>query len=182
MQHSTVILVPGLGDSGPEHWQSLWQQQYPSFERVQQQNWETPAQEEWVEELNKAVQQHRLEQVVLVAHSLACIAVAFWAQKYNKRIKAALLVAPADTESPTFPEEATDFAPIPIEKLPFKSIVVSSSNDEYISAKRAQQLANGWGSRYVNIGMAGHINSASGYGRWDEGLELLKGLCGTARL
>lgn len=182
MQHSTVILVPGLGDSGPDHWQSLWRQQFPTFERVQQQNWETPAQEEWTEVLNKAVQQHIPEQVVLVAHSLACIAVAFWAQKYKKKIKGALLIAPADPEAPTFPKEVFGFAPIPTDKLPFKSIVVSSSNDEYISAQRAQQLANAWGSRYVNIGMAGHINSASGYGRWDEGLELLKGLCGTARL
>ncbi|WP_299758096.1 alpha/beta fold hydrolase [uncultured Pontibacter sp.] len=182
MQHSTVILIPGLGDSEPDHWQSLWQQQHPPFKRVQQQNWDAPKQAEWVEEIASTVRQHKPEQVVLVAHSLACIAVAFWAQKYKQAIKGALLVAPADTEAASFPEAAAGFAPIPIAQLPFKSIVVSSSNDEYIAAGRAQQLANAWGSRYVNIGMAGHINSASGYGRWDEGLELLKGLCGTARL
>ncbi|MCX2741670.1 RBBP9/YdeN family alpha/beta hydrolase [Pontibacter anaerobius] len=182
MQQSTVILVPGLGDSGPEHWQSLWQQQYPSFERVRQLNWDTPEQEEWVEELNKVVQRHNPEQVVLVAHSLACIAVAFWAQKYNQHIKGALLVAPADTETPTFPEDVIGFAPIPMQRLPFRSVLVSSSNDEYISASRARQLATAWGSRYVNIGMTGHINSASGHGRWEEGLELLRGLCGTSRL
>ncbi|WP_276497438.1 RBBP9/YdeN family alpha/beta hydrolase [Pontibacter litorisediminis] len=182
MQHSTVILVPGLGDSGPDHWQSLWQEQFTNFERVQQQDWITPRREDWVEELKRAVQRHKQEQVVLVAHSLACIAVAFWAQQYKPRIKGALLVAPADTEAPDFPEEATGFAPIPVQQLPFRSILVSSSNDPYISANRAQLLANAWGSRYVNIGMAGHINSASGYGRWDEGQELLRGLCGTPRL
>lgn len=182
MQHSTVILIPGLGDSDPDHWQSLWQRQFPNFERVQQLNWDTPDQEEWVEELNRAVKRHKPEQVVLVAHSLACIAVAFWAQKYNQGIKGALLVAPADTESPTFPEQATGFAPIPLQRLPFRSVLVSSNNDNYISARRAQELANAWGSQYVNIGLAGHINSASGYGRWDEGLELLRGLCGTSRL
>ncbi|WP_266204626.1 RBBP9/YdeN family alpha/beta hydrolase [Pontibacter kalidii] len=178
----TVILVPGLGDSGPDHWQSLWQQQFPAFERVQQQNWDKPTRKEWVEELDRMVQQHNPGQVVLVAHSLACIAVAFWAQKYNRKIKGALLVAPADTEAPLFPEEASGFAPIPMQRLPFKSILVSSSNDAYMQTRRAQQLATAWSSRYVNIGMAGHINSASGYGRWDQGLELLKGLCGTSRL
>mgnify|MGYP005757007333 CR=1 FL=1 len=182
MQHSTVILVPGLGDSGPQHWQSLWQQQYPDFVRVQQRDWETPERQEWVDTLQDAVSRHKPEQVVLVAHSLACIAVAFWAQQYNTKIRGALLVAPADTEAATFPENVNGFAPIPLDKLPFKSIVVSSSNDEYISGSRAQQLASAWGSRYVNIGMAGHINTASGYGRWDEGLELLKGLCAAARL
>ncbi|OKL39662.1 RBBP9/YdeN family alpha/beta hydrolase [Pontibacter flavimaris] len=181
MQH-TVILVPGLGDSGPDHWQSLWQQKFPAFERVQQQNWDKPVRQEWVEELNRVVQQHNPEQVVLVAHSLACIAVAIWAQQYKQKIKGALLVAPADSEAPQFPEEASGFAPIPTQRLPFKSILVSSSNDEYMLTKRAQQLAEAWGSRYVNIGMAGHINSASGYGSWDQGLELLKGLCGSARL
>ncbi|TPE44357.1 RBBP9/YdeN family alpha/beta hydrolase [Pontibacter mangrovi] len=182
MQHSTVILVPGLGDSGPNHWQSLWQQQFPAFERVQQQNWDAPRQQDWVEELEKEVARHKPDQVVLVAHSLACIAVAFWAQKYNRKIKGALLVAPADTEAAAFPEAVVGFSPIPLQPLPFKSVVVSSSNDSYISAKRAQQLASAWGSRYVNIGLAGHINSASGYGCWDEGLELVKGLCGTSRL
>ncbi|ARS34331.1 RBBP9/YdeN family alpha/beta hydrolase [Pontibacter actiniarum] len=178
MQHSTVILVPGLGDSGPEHWQTLWQQQHPEFERVRQRDWEAPVRQEWVETLDKTVQQHRPEQVVLVAHSLACIAVAFWAQQHPLKIKGALLVAPADTEAASFPAGATGFAPVPMERLPFRSMVVSSSNDPYVSAQRAQQLAEAWGSRYVNIGMAGHINASSGYGRWNEGLELLKGLTG----
>ena len=182
MQQKGVILVPGLGNSGPDHWQSLWQQQYPIFDRVQQQNWDTPAREEWVAELHKAVQRHHPAQVVLVAHSLGCIAVAFWAQQYQQKIKGALLVAPADTEALTFPKEVTGFAPIPLERLPFRTILVGSSNDSYLTAKRAHELASAWGSQYVNIGLAGHINGASGYGRWDEGLELLRGLCGTSRL
>ncbi|AKD03785.1 alpha/beta hydrolase [Pontibacter korlensis] len=182
MQQSTVILVPGLGDSGPQHWQTLWQQHHPSFERVKQEDWDTPNCDDWVEVLQDAVQQYKPNQVVLVAHSLACIAVTFWAQKYKTSIKGALLVAPADTEAASFPKGVTGFAPIPMEKLPFKSVLVSSSNDSYISAKRAQQLARAWGSQYVNLGLAGHINSTSGYGRWDEGLELLRSLCGTTRL
>ncbi|GAB3819860.1 RBBP9/YdeN family alpha/beta hydrolase [Pontibacter rugosus] len=179
MKHSTLILVPGLGDSGPQHWQTLWQQQYPAFKRVQQRDWDTPDREEWVEALHTQIMENKPEEVVLVAHSLACITVAFWAQKYKPKIKGALLVAPADTEAPDFPAGCTGFAPVPLSRLPFPSIVVSSSNDEYMTAQRAQQLAEVWGSRYVNIGMAGHINSASGYGHWSQGLELLKGVGGT---
>lgn len=178
MQRSTVILVPGLGDSGEQHWQTLWQKHFPGFERIQQKNWDAPAMEDWVENLDKTIREHQLEQVVLVAHSLGCLAAVFWAQKYKLRLKGALLVAPADTESPSLTDAVQGFAPIPMEPLPFRSVVVSSMNDPYLSTKRAQQLAEAWGSRYVNIGMAGHINATSGYGRWDEGLELLKGLTG----
>ncbi|GHA53803.1 RBBP9/YdeN family alpha/beta hydrolase [Pontibacter akesuensis] len=178
MQHSTVILVPGLGDSGPQHWQTLWQQQYPQFKRVQQRDWEAPDRQEWVATLHAAVQENEPGQVVLVAHSLACVAVAFWAQQYKQKIKGALLVAPADTEQASFPEGSTGFAPIPMERLPFPSILITSNNDPYIKPIRAQELAEAWGCRYVNIGMAGHINSASGFGPFEQGLELLKGMAG----
>lgn len=182
MQQHTVILVPGLGDSGPNHWQTRWQQQYPQFRRIRQKDWDTPSRQDWVETLEREVRQHKPQEVVLVAHSLACIAVAFWGQQFGKRIKGALLVAPADTEASSFPEGCTGFTPVPLAPLPFPSIVVGSNNDPYISPERARELARSWGSRYVNIGQAGHINTSAGYGRWDEGLALLQSLCGAAKL
>lgn len=173
---SNILIVPGLGSSGPQHWQTLWEQQHPEFVRVEQHNWEMPDCRDWVANLDEAVMQHDPAQVVLVAHSLACIAVAFWAKQYKRPIKAALLVAPADSEAADFPEGTTGFTPIRLETLPFRSLVVASTTDPYITDARARQLAQAWGSGFVSIGPAGHINTEAGFGEWEEGLELLKRL------
>ena len=114
--------------------------------------------------------------MILVAHSLACTTVAYWAQKFNVKIKGALLVGPSDTEADTYPPGTTGFKPVPLIKLPFRSIVVASTNDYYVTLARAAQFAESWGSELVNIGEAGHINVASGYGDWNAGLEFLKKL------
>ena len=71
-----------------------------------------------------------------------------------------------------------NFAPIPLTRLPFPSIVVASTNDEYMTLERAQQVAQAWGSRLVNVGALGHINSASGLGLWPQGHALLQELVG----
>lgn len=173
---STILIVPGLGSSGAQHWQTLWQRRHPEFLRVEQKDWESPACSDWVANLDRSVMQHDPAQVVLVAHSLACIAVAFWAKQYRRPIKAALLVAPADSEATGFPEGTFGFTPIPLEPLPFQSLVISSTTDPYITEARARQLARVWGSDFVSIGAAGHINTDSGFGEWEEGLELLKRL------
>ncbi|HSU93561.1 MAG TPA: alpha/beta hydrolase, partial [Gemmatimonadaceae bacterium] len=65
-------------------------------------------------------------------------------------------------------------------RLPFPSIVVASTNDEYVTIERARFFANAWGSSFVNIGEAGHINSASDLGNWPRGRELLAELVGTS--
>jgi predicted alpha/beta hydrolase family esterase len=74
----------------------------------------------------------------------------------------------------TFP--ATGFAPIPLLTLPFPSIVVASEDDPWVSLERAGFFAERWGSRFQNIGKAGHINLAAGFGPWPQGLELLQQL------
>jgi len=84
------------------------------------------------------------------------------------------LVGPSDTEAPTYPPGTLGFKPMPLNRLPFPSLVVASSDDFYVTLPRAQQFADAWGSRLVNIGNAGHINTASGFGTWPAGLELLQ--------
>lgn len=172
---STILVHPGLGNSGPEHWQSRWEKQF-NFTRIEQHDWETPICNDWISLLNDYVHQHNPANVILVGHSLACTAIAYWAQKYNVAIKGALLVAPSDTEADTYPPGTTGFTPVPLIKLPFKSIVLSSNNDYYVTLQRAQLFADSWGSEFINIGDAGHINVGSGYGDWPQGLELLKQL------
>jgi predicted alpha/beta hydrolase family esterase len=111
----------------------------------------------------------------LLAHSLGCAVVAHWAFQYPETGKAAhgaLLVAPSDVEAPSYPVDAAGFAPLPLQTLPFPTLVVASTDDEYVTLDRARQFAAAWGSRLQVIGPAGHINGASGYGLWPEGLTL----------
>ncbi|MBL7989809.1 MAG: alpha/beta hydrolase, partial [Candidatus Kapabacteria bacterium] len=75
-----------------------------------------------------------------------------------------------------YPPGPQGFAPVPLVRLPFPSIVVASEDDEYIALEQARQYAEAWGSRFVNIGAKGHINSTSGLGEWREGLALLETL------
>ena len=112
----------------------------------------------------------------LIGHSMGCTAIAHWAKKYQKVIKGALLVAPSDLEAPFYSFPATGFTPIPQEKFNFRTIVVASENDEWVSPDRARFFAANWGSDFMSLGKAGHINVTSGHGVWDEGLVILKKL------
>lgn len=172
---STILILPGLGNSGPQHWQSIWETKF-NFIRIEQQDWETPFCSDWIETINNEIKKHDAANVILVGHSLACTAIAYWAYKFDIKIKGALLVGPSDTEADTYPSGTTGFKPVPLFNLPFKSIAVASTNDYYVRYERAKLFADSWGSDLVNIGDAGHINVSSGFGEWDEGLELLKRL------
>lgn len=173
---TNYLIVPGLGNSGPEHWQTYFESKGNNFYRVNQQEWDAPICEQWINNIDKKILEFDLSTVVLVAHSLACSAVAHWAKKYKRQIKGALLVAPSDFEAPQYTFLATGFTPIPLDKLNFKTIVVASADDVWVSLERAKFFADQWESEFVNIGNAGHINVASGHTTWEEGLYLLKKL------
>src|SRR6478752_6123694 len=175
---ATVLVLPGWQNSGPRHWQTLWEQQNPIFLRVQQRDWEFPHRDWWLERITAEVKQAPAP-IVFAAHSLGCIAVAHWCKAAPAdvhKIKGALLVAPADVDSKDSPKQLKDFSPIPNELLPFPSIVVASSTDPYLTVARAREFARSWGSRFVDIGPAGHINGESGLGDWPEGKRLLRHL------
>jgi prephenate dehydrogenase len=175
---ATVLVIPGWQNSGPRHWQTIWEQQSPIFLRVQQKDWEFPHRQWWVERIAEEVQQAPAP-IVFAAHSLGCVAVAHWCQTAPEalsKIKGALLVAPVDVDRKDTPRQIADFAPLPKRLLPFPSIVVASSNDPFLSVDRARELSRTWGSRLVEIGPAGHINGDSGLGDWPEGKRLLRHL------
>lgn len=166
---TSVLILPGYQDSGAEHWQTLWERENPDFKRVIQSDWEHPICKEWVAKLEEAVAEAG-EDVILVAHSLACLVVAHWdAQKMHSSIKGALLVAPPDSTSSVFPTAAEGFEKTPMGLLDFPSIIIASTNDPYASIDYAKSLAKAWGSALVNVGDKGHINSASDIGTWEEG-------------
>ncbi len=172
-----LLIIPGLGDSGEKHWQTFWHAKFENSIRVAQDNWDEPILEEWLERLNENIL--KLNQpTILVAHSLAVSLVLHWAKKYsNPNIIGALLVAPADVDSPEHTPECTrNFSPIPLYKLPFPSVVVASENDPYSLFERKKHFAEKWGSDFVNVGKQGHINSDSDLKYWEEGQLILQQL------
>jgi predicted alpha/beta hydrolase family esterase len=173
-----IIIVPGWRDSGPGHWQSLWAEQLPGAVRVQQDDWITPSLSAWLASIARTI----LDQpgpVVVAAHSLGCIATTHLPEQATKRILGALLVAPADPERRSV---LADFAPVPFQPLPYRSIIVASSNDPYCPVRTAGAYARAWGSEFVRLQMAGHINVEAGFGAWPLGLALLQSLTGDHNL
>ncbi len=169
---SSVLIVPGWRNSGPGHWQTLWAEQLPCAQRVVQDDWLWPRREAWVQRLAATIEAQR-EPVVLAAHSLGCITVAHLPAALAPRIAGALLVAPADPERRG---PLADFAPVPHHRLPWPSVLVASDNDPFCPVRLAGAYARAWGSEFIRIDGAGHINVASGHGEWPLGRELLRRL------
>jgi predicted alpha/beta hydrolase family esterase len=69
--------------------------------------------------------------------------------------------------------EIVGFIPAPHARLPFPSILVTSTDDPMCAFDRAEAYANDWGSRLVSIGPHGHINTDAGFGPWPAGAALL---------
>lgn len=167
-----IIIVPGWRDSGPGHWQSLWADRLPGAVRVRQDDWITPSRAAWVASIAQTIVQQD-EPVVVVAHSLGCIATTHLPPEAMDRIQGALLVAPADPERRAV---LSDFAPVPFQKLPYRTILVASANDPYCPVRLAGAYARAWGSEFVRLQDAGHINTESGHGEWPLGMALLQSL------
>ncbi|WP_060510012.1 alpha/beta hydrolase [Pseudomonas sp. NBRC 111124] len=170
------LIVPGWQGSPDNHWQSHWQRTLPNSARVEQDDWLTPQRRDWVQALEQAIAAER-SPVILIAHSLGCVTVAHWAAQASpallRRVRGALLVAPADVERPTCAPALRNFAPIPMQALPFPSQVVSSDNDPAVSVPRALHLAQAWGAEAGLLSNAGHINVKSGHERWEQGFAYL---------
>ncbi len=178
-----VLTVPGLNGSAPAHWQSIWEATRGDCERVDLGMWGAPRRNPWVTKLDHAIKGAPAP-VVLVAHSLGCLAVAWWAalegQPYGWPVAGALLVAPPDCDHEGLSRSVGGFGPAPKVSLPFPSIVVASRNDEYASIDRAHNMAKFWGSHFVDVGELGHINADSGLGAWLFGQRLLDRLIAAA--
>lgn len=170
-----IVIVPGWRDSGPGHWQSLWADALPGAVRVVQDDWITPVRTAWVASIARTILAQP-SPVVIAAHSLGCIATTHLPTEAAKRIQGALLVAPADPERRGV---LSDFAPVPYQPLPYRSIVVASTNDPFCPVRTAGAYARSWGSELVRLQNAGHINIEAGFGEWPLGLALLQSLTGS---
>lgn len=176
----TILLLPGLYGSSPGHWQARWQVMLPQARLVPQRDWNAPRRDEWVAQLDDAVRSSA-GPIILAAHSLGCAtainwAVAHGAAEHARKVVGALLVAPPDVERVDAPASVRDFAPMPLAALPFRSMVVASSNDPWCALSRARAWAAHWGAQWQELGAYGHINADSGLGDWDQGQRWLQQL------
>ena len=166
-----VLIIPGLNDSGPDHWQTWLGTQYRDSRRVQQADWAHPDVAAWSEQIDRTVQNSRPGTIwVAVAHSFGCLALAHHLDKASARgqersgpggrIHTALLVAPAD------PVKFNVVHRLPQTTLGIPSLMIGSENDPWMPLERAQSWARIWGGEFLNLGQAGHINAESGHGAW----------------
>lgn len=183
MQHTTLI-VPGLRGSSVAHWQTWMETREPTARRVTGIDWDSPVLASWATAVRSEIDDAP-NAVWLVAHSFGCLAAVVAAADRKDRVAGALLVAPADPErivASGFREHQTRYElanigiVLPSNCLGFPGIVVASSNDPWVPLERAAHWAELWGSHFLNIGKAGHINVDSGFGPWPAGLRLLQRL------
>lgn len=171
-----ILIVPGLNNSNPQHWQSLWEAQRDDCHRVDLGGWDDPHRNTWINKLNLAIHQAG-RPVVLVAHSLGCHAVAWWAEyeqpEFGNPVVGALLVAPPDVDRPGADPRLARFGSAPRKPLPFPAFLAASQGDEYCKLRVARSMAFDWNARFAFAGAIGHINTASGIGDWDFGKVLL---------
>lgn len=177
------LMLPGIDNSGPDHWQTLWEQRRDDCVRVELGMWDRPHRNTWVNNLNAAVAAAS-RPVILVAHSLGCHAVAWWnalERPSDGKVVGALLVAPPKIEGLTADSRLDSFAPLARERLRFPSLLAASRDDPYVSFKLAKKMARAWGSRLVDVGWLGHVNARSGIGHWPFGEFLLERLITSLR-
>ncbi len=179
---ATVLIVPGLRDHVPGHWQTLLASRLPRVRTVQpmgRNRLDCKARLEAIEREAASID----GPIVLVAHSGGVIATVHWAHRTRRAVRGALLATPADFERPLLDGYPTmdalrdsGWLPVPRGALPFRSIVAASRNDPLASYERVSALAQAWGSRLVDLGEVGHLNPASGFGDWPQADGLIRNL------
>lgn len=168
-----VLLIPGINNSGPAHWQSIWEARHPMVQRVVQRDWDHPNCDEWVAVLDEAVQIAN-EPPIIVAHSLGCLVAARWAARSNQPAHALLLVAVPNPDGPAFPHEATGFSPVTGKLSGRRLTMISSTDDPYSTSAFTLQRAAEWHAEHIALTSRGHINAASGLDEWAEGWSIVE--------
>jgi uncharacterized protein len=164
-----ILIVPGFKNSGPDHWQTRWQEKLSTARRIREVEWHKPVREDWVQSVVDSVNEAE-KPVVLVAHSLGVAAAIHAIPQLRKPVVGAFFVAPPDVTNPDIrPKHLMTFGPYPRDPLPFPAITVASRNDPFGSYEHADDITSAWGSLLIDAGEAGHINAESGHGPWPEG-------------
>ena len=154
-----LVIVPGLHGSGAGHWQSWLEGEIAGAVRVVQDDWGTPDLERWSDRVAATLAALGPGPHAVVAHSFGCLAALRAARRDpSLGIGRVLLVAPAE------PTRFDAAHALPQTRLAIPTCVVASDNDPWMAATQAHAWALRWGSDWINLGNAGHINVDSGYG------------------
>lgn len=178
------LVLPGRGNSKPDHWMAHWCRAFPNSSRVLQADWEKPEPNDWIARLDVAVTAAP-RKVVILAHSLAVATSVKWAAQANEsqraKVLAAFLVAATNVEDPdpSF-DLVRPFSPMPLQPLPFPALVVASRTDPRVTIEKAQAFATAWGADIADAGDLGHMGNEAKLGLWPDGLLLLGRLLGKA--
>jgi len=165
-KHFELVLVPGLYDSGEEHWQSHWQRRFPAWRRISQRYWNQPDIDLWVDAIRRTLAQCQ-RPAILIGHSMGALACCALLAEPCSSVAGAMLVAPAEPARFELEER------IPQHRLSVPSMVIASHDDPLLRLDRASHWAACWGSQLVDVGEAGHINAEAGFGPWPYGLSVL---------
>jgi uncharacterized protein len=181
-----VLIVPGLRDHVEDHWQTLLARRLENCRIVppiRRDNIDLDARLAAIE----ATAAQFAGPFFVVAHSAGAIMTAHWARRTRLAVRGALLATPPDLEAPMpagYPAldalTAAGWLPTPRAPLPFPSIVAASRNDPLARYERVAELADAWNSRLVDLGEAGHLNPASGFGDWPAADRLIAELANVA--
>jgi uncharacterized protein len=175
MTKPAVLLIPDARISTPDHWLSRWAEERTDCRRVDQESLDEPDPVRWLARIDDAVDA-AAKPVVLVAHSLGCLAVAAWAL-LSKRAEqgkvAALLVAPCDPNQGKATDLVKRFGCFAFTRLPIPVTVIASSNDPYATISRGYAIARSWGADVVDAGEVGHMDTQSHLGAWPWGQNVL---------
>ena len=175
------INIPGLHNSNKNHWQTKYEKLDPlGFMRIHQENWDEPDCDTWINQIENELWNLNHSKLILIGHSIGCMAIVKWHERFRHQIKGALLVAPSDSERANYPIYISGFASILDKELPFPTIVVASDNDHVTKIERSKEFAKNWGSELVILENAGHIEPKNGFGDWPLGLALIDKLENTS--
>lgn len=178
----SILIVPGYQGSGESHWQSWLHGQLPGSRLLQDVDWHKPVLADWAERVREEIAR-ATRPLWIVAHSFGCLATAVAVADRPQSVAGVILVAPADperfnllglgmVESPRL--QVRTLADVLRDRtLDVPGLLIASANDPWLTLDRAQYWATVWGLELHSAGLAGHINTESGFGPWPQLLEIL---------
>jgi predicted alpha/beta hydrolase family esterase len=164
-----LLVIPGLNDSGPAHWQSWLQGHFSRHAvRVEQDDWASADLARWSQRIELTLARHPHSRWVAVAHSFGCLALLRYLALGGEGVQSALLVAPAD------PEKFGVAGNLPQSRLAVPSVLLASETDPWMTFESACTWSRVWGTQLISLGDVGHINTESGFGPLPQAKTLVE--------
>lgn len=167
---ATIVISPGYTNSGADHWQTHLESHRENVVRIEQDNWDLVERDKWINGVQRTLDSlDEAEDLILVGHSCGSISLAQWASEnaQDLRVRAIVLVAPADVDSPSALADIKHQRPVPTKPLAYPTILITSDDDPFLSADRALEFARNWRvDEHSRIESGGHLATDDGYGNW----------------